>query len=131
MHSLTPSTVPGGPGTLDVVVGEAGDVTVVALHGPLDVYTVAGFRERADPLGGPGRRLVVDLSGVTILDSSGLGALLRQRNRAGARASTGFGIVYPRRRMRRIFDIAGLCPAFVIERDLAGVLRAWEAADVG
>ena len=131
MNTLTPSSVQGGPGTLDVVVGEAGDVTVASLHGPRDIYTVAGFRERADRLVGPGRRLVVDLSGVTILDSSGLGALLRQRNRAGARASTAFGIVCPRRRMRRIFDIAGLRPAFVIERDLAGVLRAWEAADVG
>ncbi len=131
MHTLTPSTVPaGGPGTLDVGIGEVGDVTVVSLRGPLDIYTVPGFRERVDAVSIPGRRLVVDLTGVTILDSSGLAALLRLRNRAGAHEPFRFALVCPRRRVRRIFDIAGLRPAFVMERDLDDVLSTWEAADV-
>ena len=132
MHTLTPSTVPaGGPGVLEIAVGAAGDVTLVTLHGPLDIYTAPGFRERVNDAATPGGRLVVDLAGVTILDSSGLGALLRLRNRAGEAVFSRFGLVCPRRRIRRIIDITGLGPAFVMERDLAGVLRRWEAADVG
>jgi anti-anti-sigma factor len=131
VHTLTPSPVPaGGPGILEVSVERHDGVAVVVLRGPLDIYTTPGFRTRLEPLAGSASRLVVDLTGVTILDSSGLGALLRLRNRMGAGVATRFGIVCPRRRMRRIFDITGLRPAFVMERDLADVLRAWEAADV-
>ena len=132
MHTLTPSPVPaGGPGVLEIAIDELGDLTVVGLHGPLDIYTATVFRERVEGLAAPGARLVVDLTGVTILDSSGLGALLRLRNRVEEDPSSRLGLVCPRRRMRRIFDITGLRPAFVMERDVAGVLRAWSAGALG
>ncbi len=128
MHTLTPSPVPaGGAGHLAIGVEKLTTLTLVRLHGPLDIYTVPEFRERVDDGVGPWTPVVVDLTGVTILDSSGLGALVHMRNRAERAPSLRFGLVCPRRRMRRIFEITGLRPEFVIERDLAGVLRAWRA----
>ncbi len=104
---------------------------MVELHGPLDVYTAPALRERLERDVASGCRVVVDLTGVTIIDSSGLGALLRARNRAEADALARFGLICPGRRMRRLFDITGLRAAFVMERDLAGVRRTWRTGDLG
>lgn len=125
MHSLTPSPVPAGaPGHLEILIEALTGLTLVRLHGPLDIYTAPVFREQTEG-GLQWEPVAVDLTGVTILDSCGLGALVHMRNRVEGDPSLRFGIVCPRRRMRRIFDITGLRPAFVLEPDLAGVLRAW------
>lgn len=132
MHTLTPSTVPaGGAGHLEIGLEDLVGLTLVRLQGPLDIYTVPDFRDRVDGRVRPGARIVVDLTNVTILDSCGLGALVRVRNRAEGDATLWFGLICPRRRIRRIFDITGLRPAFVMERDLVGVLRAWRPGDAG
>ncbi len=99
-----------------------GDLTIVALTGELDIYTVADFRKVLDEVD-PGRgTLVFDLSHVTLLDSSGIGALvsaLNQSRRGGGR----IGLVCPAERLARVFTITGLRDAFVFGADLDG-LRA-------
>jgi anti-sigma B factor antagonist len=109
--------------TLDVTTDRRDDITLVTLSGELDIYTVAGFRqdlEEVDPVAAP---LVVDLSEVTLLDSSGLGALVSLLNRA--RAGQGrMGLICPHRRLRRVFEITGLRRAFVFGDDLASVQAA-------
>lgn len=115
--------------TLDVTTEQRDDLTLVTLGGELDIYTVASFRqdlESVDPASSP---LVIDLSDVTLLDSSGLGALVSLLNRA--RAGEGrMGLICPHRRLRRIFEITGLRRAFVFGDDLASV-RAALAEDPG
>jgi anti-sigma B factor antagonist len=65
--------------------------------------------------------LVLDLSDVTLLDSSGLGALVSLLNRA--RAGDGqLGLICPQRRIRRVFEITGLRKAFVFGDDLDAVV---------
>lgn len=112
--------------TLEVSTRAHHGVTVVVLGGELDIYTVAGFRhdlERLDPAATP---LVIDLTDVTLLDSSGLGALVSLLNRA--RAGEGkLGLICPHRRLRRVFEITGLRRAFVFGDDLDGVLAAFDA----
>lgn len=85
---------------------------VVALAGELDIYTVPEFRSALDsPEAGSGR-LVIDLTGVTLLDSSGLGVLVSMLNRT--RSGEGeLGLVCPQRHIRRVFEITGLRRAFV------------------
>ena len=64
---------------------------------------------------------MIDLTDVTLLDSSGLGALVSLLNRA--RAGEGqLGLVCPHRRLRRVFEITGLRRAFVFGDDLESVV---------
>ena len=112
-------------GGLRLRVERHDDVVVVAVDGPLDVYTSRSARTELDALVTPGDRVVVDLGGVTMLDSSGLSALLRLRNRAEEVPGGRFGLVCPRRRVRRVLDIAGLGDAFVVGRDADELAREW------
>ena len=66
---------------------------------------------------------MIDLTDVTLLDSSGLGALVSLLNRA--RAGQGqLGLICPHRRLRRVFEITGLRRAFVFGDDLESVRTA-------
>lgn len=107
--------------SLEVTTEARDGVTLVTLGGELDIYTVAGFRhdlESVDPAAEP---LVIDLTDVTLLDSSGLGALVSLLNRA--RTGVGkLGLIVPHRRLRRVFEITGLRRAFVFGDDLEAVL---------
>ena len=58
------------------------DPTVIAPVGELDVARVGDFRvDLADAAGRGAERVVVDLSGVSFIDSSGLGALVELHDR--------------------------------------------------
>lgn len=109
------------PMSLDVTTEARDGITLVILSGELDIYTVASFRsdlESVDPATSP---LVLDLSEVTLLDSSGLGALVSLLNRA--RAGEGqLGLVCPQKRIRRVFEITGLRKAFVFGDDYETVV---------
>jgi len=51
--------------------------TVVGVDGELDIYTAPRLREElVDLIGAGRRRLIVDMDGVTFIDSTGLGVLI-------------------------------------------------------
>lgn len=113
--------------TLDVRTEAQGDLLVVTLGGELDIYTVAGFRQDIESIE-PGEALVaVDLTDVTLLDSSGLGALVSLLNRVEA-ADGRLGLICPHRRLRRVFEITGLRRAFVFADDLPSLRAALAGA---
>jgi anti-sigma B factor antagonist len=106
--------------SLEVTTEARDGVTLVTLGGELDIYTVAGFRHDLESVDPAAESLVIDLTDVTLLDSSGLGALVSLLNRA--RAGEGqLGLICPHRRLRRVFEITGLRRAFVFGDDLDGV----------
>lgn len=108
---------------LDVSTARRDDLTVVTLDGELDIYTVASFRGHVDQLDPADARIVVDLSDVTLLDSSGLGALVSLLNQT--RTGTGqLALVCPHKRLRRVFEITGLRRAFIFGDDLDQVRDA-------
>lgn len=108
---------------LSVSTKPSEDVVVLSLDGELDIYTVGGFRQESDKVDPGASQVVVDLTDVSLLDSSGLGALVSLLNRA--RASGGLlGIICPQRHLRRVFEITGLRRAFVFGDDLDGVRSA-------
>lgn len=112
---------------LTVTVEERSDLVLVELAGELDIYTVPGFRQDVERFDPSEVQLVIDLSEVTLLDSSGLGALVSLLNRA--RGSQGrLGLVCPHRHLRRVFEITGLRRSFVFGDDLESV-RAGLAGD--
>jgi anti-sigma B factor antagonist len=109
--------------SLDVTTESRDDLTLVTLGGELDIYTVGSFRQDLDQLDPASSPLVIDLTDVTLLDSSGLGALVSLLNRA--RAGQGqLGLICPHRRLRRVFEITGLRRAFVFGDDLDAVRAA-------
>jgi len=112
--------------SLEVTTEQREDVTLVTLGGELDIYTVASFRQDLDQVDPAATPLVIDLTDVTLLDSSGLGALVSLLNRA--RSGQGkLGLICPHRRLRRVFEITGLRRAFVFGDDLDSVREALRA----
>jgi anti-sigma B factor antagonist len=110
--------------TLDVSTEAREGITIVTLGGELDIYTVASFRQDLEELDPASAPVVIDLTEVTLLDSSGLGALVSLLNRA--RAGQGqLGLICPHRRLRRVFEITGLRRAFVFGDDLEAVQAAF------
>lgn len=66
---------------------ERQQLLIVRLHGEFDMAGADRFRDVVDPLleDGSVSHLCVDMSGVTFVDSSGIGALLGRFRRLGAR----------------------------------------------
>ncbi|GAA1132900.1 STAS domain-containing protein [Nocardioides aquiterrae] len=106
---MTGVTEHADDGLLELSV-EAGEAScVLRLSGELDVYTTARLRAAlTQQLVDEGRvHVVVDLTGVTFLDSSGLGTLVRaQRQARGLRGS--FAVVCGEGPVLRVMSLTGL-----------------------
>jgi anti-sigma B factor antagonist len=93
---------------LQVETQHEGDVAVVAATGEVDVFTAPGLDAEITALVEQGHsRLVVDLSGVSFLDSTGLGVLVKGLKTARD-AGGSMHLVVTSERIRKIFDITGL-----------------------
>jgi anti-sigma B factor antagonist len=114
---------------LAVSTARAGEVAVVTLSGEIDVRTVEQLRE-ALGLGtvqAPGPEIVLDLSGVSFLGSSGLAALVEGastlRNRGGwLRVVTG-----NQRVVVRALEVTGLAGVFPTHSSVADALSGDDA----
>jgi anti-anti-sigma factor len=91
---MTGAMEPDDPGGGDVAVesGELGPARLVLLRGDINFSNAEATERRVADLIAGAPAVVVDLSGVRYLDSSGLNLLLRQSRAAGARG-VGFVVV--------------------------------------
>lgn len=107
---------------LQVETRTEGDVAVVTASGEVDVFTAPGLDAAIDAELADGRtRLVIDLTGVTFLDSTGLGVLVKGLK--GAREAGGsLQLVVTTERIRKIFDITGLDSAMPLFDTVADAL---------
>lgn len=83
------------------------------LIGEIDMSTVPVFEEAfTSAVDQASDRLIIDLSGVQFMDSSGLNALIRARNSMDDR---GIGLVISgvSEQVRRLFEVSGLTSAFM------------------
>lgn len=97
-------------------------VAVIALSGEADVYTSPRIKqEMVDLLNNGTSKLVVDLSGVEYLDSTGLGVLIGGLKRARERDGD-LKVICDNMRILRIFEITGLTKIFDIHRSEADAL---------
>jgi anti-sigma B factor antagonist len=112
----------GLPSELLITCQELEDLVLVRLRGELDVYTSQTFREHVRRYDPAEVQLAIDLAGVRLLDSAGLGGLISLRNHAH-RGGARLGLVCPRRELARLFWATGLRSAFVFGESLAA-LRA-------
>lgn len=103
-----------------------GDRNVIDVAGEIDVYTAPALRQRLAALLDQGRAdLVVDLSRVTFMDSTGLGVLVGALKRV--RGLDGrMVLVIDQDRILKVFRITGLTQLFTISATLEDALAEEE-----
>jgi anti-sigma B factor antagonist len=98
-------------------------VAVIALSGEADVYTSPRIKQEiVDLLNNGTTKLVVDLTSVEYLDSTGLGVLIGGLKRARERDGD-LKLICDNLRILRIFEITGLTKIFDIYRSEAEALE--------
>lgn len=113
---------------LNVITRREGVRTVVSVAGEIDVYTAPSLRERLAELDAQGiSDIVVDMSAVEFLDSTGLGVLVGGLKRARLRGG-GLRLVSDQEKILKILRITGLIRVFPIHPDLTSALAAGEPA---
>lgn len=112
----------GGNVQLSVSQTSAGNVPILGVTGEVDVYSAPEVKERIDELIRSGQTtLIIDLSGVAFLDSTGLGALVEART-AAAEAGGSLPIVCTQERILKLFTITGLDGVFSIHPDVGAAV---------
>jgi anti-sigma B factor antagonist len=80
---MAPHVTDQGPVSFTLRIRSQDGYTVATIGGDLDIATAPAFREQLlDVLRSHGSRIVIDLSGVTFCDASGLAVLVGARRRA-------------------------------------------------
>lgn len=105
--------------TVDIELSQSAvdGCAVLTISGEVDVYTAPAFRERmlqlldADPV------LVIDLSGLAFIDSTGLGVLVAGRNRA-LELGGAVAFVCTQDRILKLLRITGLDSVFDVHAEV-------------
>jgi anti-sigma B factor antagonist len=99
---------------LSLATRTVADRVILEVGGEIDVYTAPKLREQLIALVNAGQQhVVVDLSRVDFLDSTGLGVLVGADRRLRARDGS-FDLVCPHERLLKVFRITGLDSRFDI-----------------
>jgi anti-sigma B factor antagonist len=102
----------------------AGSVPIVAVSGEVDVYSAPALKDKiTELLESGGHTLIVDLSGVGFLDSTGLGALVEARA-ATTEAGGSLPLVCNQERILKLFTITGLDGIFTIHDSVGDAVAA-------
>jgi anti-sigma B factor antagonist len=112
------------PGFHAELVKQSAEVTVLDVAGEIDLYTSPKVESLLDAAVGQGvAQIVIDLSKVTFLDSSGLGALVHGKRIADPAGST-LTIVCDRPNLLRTLRVTGLDSVFAVHRTREAALEA-------
>ena len=103
----------------------AGGVNVIEVSGELDVYTAPGLRSFIIELDSIGvARLVLDLSELEFIDSSGLGLLCGALKRTSERGGYADLVVPEESRVTQALKMTGLIKVFQVHPDLESAIAA-------
>lgn len=93
----------------NVKINMLGDTLTAHISGEIDHHSAKGIRETVDSalISYSPDELIMDLSGVSFMDSSGLGLVLGRYTKA-TDAHIGFSLCGVDARTEKIFDMAGL-----------------------
>jgi anti-sigma B factor antagonist len=106
-------------------VEEMDGFAVVRAGGEIDSYTVHEFHETVTRATSLASRVVLDLAGVTFVDSSGLGALIVARNSVRDGGGS-LALVSPPPVVRRLLGSTRLHDVFEIHDTLGDAIKAFE-----
>lgn len=105
-------------------VGPVGDCAVLQVTGEVDVATAPMLREQMRELAAKGAvHLIVDLSRVSFLDSTGLGALVGGLKRL-READGSLALVITASRILRVFQVTGLTNVLAVQGSLEHAITA-------
>jgi anti-sigma B factor antagonist len=100
-----------------------GGVCVLSIEGELDLYAEPVFqRALAAALEDGPTKLVVDLTKCTLIDSTGLGALLKANKRFSDGSNVHIDVASPDPSIRKIFEITALNRIFALYETRAAAL---------
>lgn len=109
---------------VSVTSRRSGDRTVVKVTGEIDVYTAPALREELQAHQEAGAAdLVVDLTEVPFMDSTGLGVLVGSLKRARTTGGS-LRLVIDQEKVLKVFRITALTQVFEIYPTLDEALRA-------
>lgn len=111
---------------LTIISRVEGDATIVSPAGDIDLNGAPAFKSQLRTIQSalkPGGRLVIDLSAVPYMDSSGLATIIESMQ-AARRQSFKLILCGLTPRVRAIFEIAKLHTVFTIKGTLAEALAA-------
>ena len=105
-------------------VTPSAEVGIVVLEGEIDIYSAPQFKEvLLNGIEGGARRVIVDLSDVTFIDSTALGVLVSGAKRVRPRNGN-LDIVCTDENIIRIFEITGLDRIFGIYPSRSEAMKA-------
>ena len=100
------------------------EITVLTCSGDLDIETAHDFKEVIVPLlGGNGAHVIVDLTGVPFIDSTGLGALITAHKRA-QESNSRCDLVVATPKVERLLALTGLDVIIPIHATLDSAIAA-------
>jgi anti-sigma B factor antagonist len=109
---------------LSLTTRTVGERTILDVAGEVDVYSAPTLRDRiADLLESSPPSLIVDLSSVSFLDSTGIGTLVAGLNRAVQLGGT-LSLVCDHDRILKLFRITGLDAVFTIHPTIEAATSA-------
>jgi anti-sigma B factor antagonist len=94
---------------------------MVTVHGELDAHTAPQVREAVEASITPGARVVADLTGVTFLDSTGLGVFVTALKHVREVDGT-LDLVITSPRVLKVFELTGLDVVIPIHEEISGAL---------
>lgn len=100
-----------------------GALTVVTVEGELDVHTAPQLSAALEGVYGVGRSVVIDLSGVPFMDSTGLSVFVTALKRT-KEANGRLGLVVTEPAVLKVFTITGLDTVLAVHESNAAALAA-------
>lgn len=96
------------------MLSEGDGQTIAVVSGEIDMATCERLRDAIEPHLGPGQRIVLDLSGVTFMDSACLSVLVQAR---GTLSADGGSLILrnPSHAARRVLSLSGIDRLFDTE----------------
>jgi anti-anti-sigma factor len=99
------------------------DAVWIRLDGELDIHTTAQLQTALDAALHSRRLIVIDLRGLTFMDSTGLGALI-SANAVARRCGSRLVLIRGRDQVERLFELTGLTETLaVVDLDKTGALH--------
>jgi anti-anti-sigma factor len=100
--------------TLQVSVVDDAGWAILAVTGEIDISTAAAFEAALHEAMEASGRVVIDLSGVRFMDSTGLGVLMRAHKNQGEAAADSLRLAAPSERVVRVLDVTQLYTVFAV-----------------
>jgi len=108
--------------SLNVSTAEGNGWSVVSVSGEIDISTATEFDDTLKAAMASSQRVVVDLSGVRFMDSTGLGVLMRAQKQRGDDAAAGLRLAAPPARVERLLNVTKLDTVFAVYPSVAAAL---------